>query len=222
MGSLVGDPQAFTDLRVATTFGNEPENLAGAGGQRGGLQVPDASVHEVPSNSLLLDQGLAERLAEGMRQELLQTETKHEAVGNGEGADRQQAVRRAAHEFRAVDALIPKHLHDHRQGHSGAAGAAGPALKHQRLPPALRHEAQDALQVRGLWPVALRALRREHILNHDRVRFPRMSEHRLRVIGLADADDLPAPRISREKGPDLRMVADGKLPLKAFDEHAAR
>jgi len=24
------------------------------------------------------------------------------------------------------------------------------------------------------------------------------------------------------KRPDLRMVADGKLPLKAFDEHAAR
>lgn len=32
-----------------------------------GASGPDASVHEVPSNSLLLDQGLAERLAEGMR-----------------------------------------------------------------------------------------------------------------------------------------------------------
>lgn len=108
------------------------------------------------------------------------------------------------------------------QGHGGAAGAAAPALEHQRLPPDLRHEAQDALQVRGLWSVAVRALRREHILKHDRVRSACMDEHRLRVNGLANADDLPVPRISREKRLDLGMVADGKLPLEAFDEHAAR
>lgn len=157
-----------------------------------------------------------------MRQKLFQTEAEHEAVGNREGADRQQAVRRATDELRAVDALIPKHLHDHHQGHGGAARATGPALKHQRLLPALCHEAQDALQVRRFRPVAVRALRREHILKYDRVRSACMDERRLRVIGLADADDLPAPRISREKRLDLGMVADGKLPLEAFDEYDGR
>ena len=39
---------------------------------------------------------------------------------------------------------------------------------------------------------------------------------------LMKADDLPAPRISREKRLDLCMVADGKLPLEAFNEHEAR
>jgi hypothetical protein len=95
-------------------------------------------------------------------------------------------------------------------------------LKHQRLAPALRHEPQDALQVRGLRSVAVRALRREDILKHHRMRFPRLGEHRLRVMRLANADDMPAPRISREKRLDLGMVTDGKLPLEAFNKHEAR
>jgi len=70
--------------------------------------------------------------------------------------------------------------------------------------------------------VAVRALRREDILKHDRVRSAGMNEHRLRVNGLANADDVPAPRISSEKSLDLGVVADGKLPLEAFNVHEPR
>ncbi len=157
-----------------------------------------------------------------MVKELLQAKAQHEAVGDGEGADRQQRVRGAANHLGAVDALAPQGLHDDHEGHGGAAGAPGPALDEQWLAPALRHEAQDALQVRRFRPVAVRALRREDILKHHGMRFPGVGEHRLRVVGLAYADDLPAPRISREKRLDFGMVADGKLPLEAVNEHEVR
>ncbi len=70
--------------------------------------------------------------------------------------------------------------------------------------------------------MAVRALRRENILKNDRVRLAGMNEQRLRVNGLANADDVSAPRISGEKRLDLGVVADGKLPLEAFDEHEVR
>lgn len=73
--------------------------------------------------------------------------------------------------------------------------------------------------MRGLRPVAVRALRREDIFKHHGMRFPRLGEHRLRVVRLTNADDMPAPRIRREEFLNLPMMTDRKLPLKAFDKH---
>lgn len=49
-------------------------------------------------------------------------------------------------------------------------------------------------------------------------RFPKFR----RILGSSTSTLLPAPRISGEKRLDLGMVADGKLPLEAFNEHEVR